>query len=89
MQEIWIGPYTLYWPQVLVTKYNVEHFGNGVPYSTEKQWKVHEGITVITLSIWKVDLSKQCRSRSEAAECDIWWGSTLFATHPVTFKTHQ
>ena len=28
-------------------------------------------------------LSKQCRPRSDAAECGIWSGSILFATHSV------
>ena len=29
--------------------------------------------------------SKQCRPRSEAAKCSIWYGSTLLATHPAVF----
>ena len=35
------------------------------------------------------DLSKQCSSRSEAAECGIWSVSTLFATQSSSFCTDQ
>ena len=31
----------------------------------------------------KTDVSKQCRPWSDAAECGVWSGSTLFATHPA------
>ena len=29
-------------------------------------------------------LSKWCRPRADAAECDVWSGFTLFATYPTT-----
>ena len=32
-------------------------------------------------------LCKQCRSRSDAAERDVWSGSLLFATHPAILHT--
>ena len=40
-------------------------------------------ITVLILRIWTDRLGKQCRPRSDAAECGVWSGSTLFATHPA------
>ena len=43
--------------------------------------------TVFTLSIRKTYLSKQCRPRSDAAECGVCSGSTLFATLPAVFDT--
>ena len=35
----------------------------------------------------KTCLSKQCRPWSDAAECGVWSGSTLFATHPEILNT--
>ena len=41
-------------------------------------------ITVLILCIFgQIGLSKQCRPRYDAAECHIWLGSKLFATHPA------
>ena len=35
----------------------------------------------------QTSLSKQCRHRSDAAQCGVWSGSTLFATHPAILHT--
>ena len=32
-------------------------------------------------------LSKQCKPRSDAAECGVWSGSTMFVTHPAILYT--
>ena len=39
--------------------------------------------TIITI---RICLSKQCRPRSDAKDCDIWSGSTLFDSHPAMFR---
>ena len=49
---------------------------------SDTEWQT----TILTLSIWINGLSKQCRPRSDAADCSIWSGSTLFATHPIDFR---
>ena len=36
-------------------------------------------LTHLCLVSHKRDISKQCRPRSNAAECGVWSGSTLFA----------
>ena len=38
---------------------------------------------------YHIGLSKQCRSRWDAAECGISSGSILFATHPAIFRLNQ
>ena len=48
------------------------------------QLKLREDPTIIllthlSLASHKRDIGKQCRPRSDAAECGIWSGSTLFA----------
>ena len=42
----------------------------------------------IVIHIWTDSLSKQCRSRWDAAESSISSGSTLFATHPAIFRNN-
>ena len=40
--------------------------------------------TLLTLYVFgQTTLGKQYRPRSDAAECGVWSGSTLFATHPA------
>ena len=41
---------------------------------------------IYTLSVGTASLRKR-RPRSDAAECDIWSGSTVFATHSAVFNT--
>ena len=43
-------------------------------------------VTVFTLSIHTC-LNKQCRPRSDMAECGVCSESTLFATHPAVSDT--
>ena len=41
------------------------------------------------LASHKWDLGKQCRSRSDAAFCSVWFGSTLFAYRNLYSKLNQ
>ena len=36
-------------------------------------------LTHLYLTLHNRDISKQCRPRSDVVECDVWFGSTLFA----------
>ena len=51
--------------------------------------KISEGFDLIILPylFGQTGLSKQCRPRSDATECGIWSGSTLFDTHQVILHT--
>ena len=45
-------------------------------------------LSILTLGI-ETGLSEQYRPRSDDAECCIWSGYTLFATHVAEFKMNQ
>ena len=44
-------------------------------------------LTHLCLASHKRDIGKQCRPRSDAAECGVWSGSTLFAITLENFNT--
>ena len=54
---------------------------------------IHCGVTEGTVLPYipyvfgRVDMSKQCRLKSDSAECSVWSGSTPFATPPLSLGT--
>ena len=61
----------------------------GYPLLSVAMMKKENDLCRIGLNYWnKQCLSKQCGSRSDAAEHSIWSGSTLCATHPAVFQTY-
>ena len=62
-------------------------------------WKGPSKFQILHVFEWDIDfkgatnipvgLCKQCRPRSDAAECGVWSGSIPFAIHTAIFFTHQ
>ena len=48
-------------------------------FSMKKKNNKKKYLTHLSLASHKRDIGRQCRPRSDAAECGVWSGSTLFA----------